>query len=234
MGRADTSELFNTIARRYDLITAVMSLGLHQSWRHRMIRLLPQNADLQILDLGTGTGDIALNIAKSRGSTDQIIGIDSAAQMLSVARRKADISGLNDRVSFYQASAEEIPFASGTFDVLTLAFGIRNMPQRSRVFKEIHRVLKPDGKLILLELSRPDSLIFRFLFQLYLLIMLRLVGTCVFGYGEEFRYFYHSIKKFPKKKTLQAELRKHSFVDVSVVPVCFGVAAIYVAQKGGE
>jgi len=227
----NTAELFNTIAGHYDVMTSVISLGCHRRWRRGMAKFLPVREQLKVLDLGTGTGEAAFAILRESAAVSLIVGIDSAAHMVMRAQHKASAQGLTDHIVFHQAAAEHIPFADESFDAVTVAFGIRNMQHRSPVLQEIRRVLKPEGVLILLELSRPEPKIVQLVFEIYLFLMLRIVGAVVFGHKEGFRYFYHSVKEFPDKKALRLELEKEHFQDIRVSPVCLGAAAIFAARK---
>ena len=223
--------MFNRIAGRYDAINMFLSFGFHKQWKRRIGRFLPASEHLQVLDLAAGTGDTALELAGHCSNVDHLTALDPAKQMLEIARQKIQQCGLQKKITLELADACRIPFAENQFDAVTVSFGIRNMQTRNTVFSEVRRVLKPGGRFIILEFSQPRNIILRIFFYAYLNVMVRFLAGLVFGHFRDFQYFYHSIKNFPGREQLCAELRQSGFVRVSHVPVCWGAVAIYTAEN---
>ncbi len=218
--------LFQRIAWRYDRANTVLSLGLHRYWRWRTARVVKALKPKVVLDMATGTGDLAFALERQLGKTTSIMGMDFCEPMLALARKKQG----NSPIPFTLGDCLNIPLDDGSIDVVTMAFGLRNIPQRNKAFLEIHRVLRPGGFLVLLEFSQPSRW-FAPLYWPYLHAILPWLSGLLTGHQEAYRYLGRSIEGFLSKKALSDELRKHGFEPVKAVGLSASVVAIHVGKK---
>jgi demethylmenaquinone methyltransferase/2-methoxy-6-polyprenyl-1,4-benzoquinol methylase len=226
--------VFAEVAGRYDLMNDVMSGGLHRLWKDALIAwLAPPRASavpFAALDVAGGTGDVAFRLAgRSRGA--RVTVADISPDMLAVGRARAAERGLADRVAFIEANAEALPFASGGFDAVTIAFGIRNVPAIAAALAEAWRVLKPGGRFLCLEFSRVDVAWLDRLYDLYSFSVIPRVGGLVAGSEEPYRYLVESIRRFPNQARFAAMIGAAGFARVSWRNLTGGIAAIHSAWK---
>lgn len=217
--------MFDSISGRYDLLNHVLSLGVDRWWRRSMVQRAKRCRPQSVLDVATGTGDSAIALKKS--GAVRIVGVDISAQMLKVAKAKPNAAG----IEFVEADGEQLPFEDCCFDVVTIAFGIRNFEQRRRGLQEMRRVLKQSGTLIVLELSMPANRILRGIYKLYFLKAVPLLGKLISHNGYAYRYLPRSVDEFPSRKAFADEVREAGFEKVKAAALSGGLATIYEARK---
>lgn len=223
--------IFALIANRYDAFNAVSSLGLDRLWRRDTVRAARLTRTSRVLDLCSGTGDLALALVRF-GRPAEVVGTDFVPEMLEVAEKKARTrqSG-RTAVSFQVADAQDLPFPDASFEVVTVAFGVRNLPDRSANFAEVLRILKPGGRYVILEFSRPGFPPWRWIYYAYLRFVIPTIGGLLTGDRASFVYLNESIRAFPNQGALANELRKAGFSAISWEDRTGGVVAIHVAVK---
>lgn len=222
-------EMFDTIARRYDLLNHVLSFGIDLNWRRRLVRMAGEGSPERILDLASGTGDVALALARRTGA--QIVASDLSEGMLAVAREKISKAGLSGRIGTVAAAAEELPFGDGEFDAVTVAFGVRNFGDLSRGIGEAFRVLRPGGSLYVLEFSMPKGWFFGPLYRFYFRNVLPLIGGIVSGDRKAYRYLQGSVEEFPAGDAFLEIVRGCGFGEGRAGRLTGGVATLYSAVK---
>jgi len=229
--RFDIWKMFDRIAPRYDLLNRILSLGLDDGWRSKVAKYLPQQKKLNVLDLATGTGDLLLELFSSSGNIVSAVGLDMSAKMLAIAEKKIAMQNLQNAVSLVRADAAEIPFTDGSFDAVTIAFGIRNVTDINIALRQICQVLKPGGRAIILEFSLPANMVMRKLFLLYLRTFVPAVGAIISGDYKAYRYLNKTVETFLNRKELCQAMLNAGFINVNVVSMTFGVACIYYGDK---
>jgi demethylmenaquinone methyltransferase/2-methoxy-6-polyprenyl-1,4-benzoquinol methylase len=227
-GRVD--DVFHSVARRYDLMNDLMSGGLHRAWKDALVTAVnPPKGDkpFALLDLAGGTGDIALRVAKAGGAGTRATVCDINEEMLSVGAERAINRGLDDRVTFEQGNAEELHYPDRSFDCVTIAFGIRNVPRIDHALGEAFRVLKHGGRFLCLEFSSVDVPGLEALYELYSFQVIPRVGQAVTGDREAYKYLVESIRKFPKPKAFARMIEEAGFRRVSFTQMTGGVVALH-------
>jgi len=217
------SRMFDRIAPTYDLLNHLLSANVDASWRRLAVRRLALTGRERCLDACTGTGDLA--IALLAGGAGEVVGTDFAPQMVERARAKA-----GDRARFLVADTTHLPFADGEFDVVTVGFGVRNLEDLDAGLRELRRVLRPSGRLVILEFSRPANPLFRAIYHLYFLLILPIVGNLISG-GHENAYAYlpRSVMAFPSPSALATRVTAAGFASVTWEPLTFGIAHLHLA-----
>ncbi len=221
--------MFNNISRRYDFLNHFLSAGIDRVWRKKAIKLSGLAAGNTFLDVACGTGDLSVEAAKS--NPKKIVGVDFAENMLSGFRAKKESLGLDGKVEIIQASAEELPFAEGAFDVAAVAFGARNFGDLKKGLAEMHRVLKSGGRVVVLEFSKPKVFPIRELYFMYFRHILPAVGKIVSGDGGAYAYLPESVSAFPDGDDFEEVIRIVNFREVRSVPMTFGIATAYYGIK---
>jgi demethylmenaquinone methyltransferase / 2-methoxy-6-polyprenyl-1,4-benzoquinol methylase len=225
--RGGSGEMFDAIAPRYDLLNRLLSLGIDQRWRRLLVEKLALRPGARVLDHATGTADLALLIARSQPEI-QVVGVDPSTEMLRVGRVKVEAAGLGSRVSLQTGSAEDLSaFEPGSFDGVSMAFGIRNVPDRARALREMARVTRPGGRIAILELSEPPGGLMGALARLHVHQIVPWVGALLSG-AREYRYLQRSIAAFPPAETFAGMMAESGIVVQSVLPLTFGVCHLYV------
>jgi ubiquinone/menaquinone biosynthesis methyltransferases len=220
--------LFDSIAKGYDRFNHLSSLNADKGWRRKAVRAIVDTREpLAVLDVATGTADLAIAVAKKAVEGSQVIGVDLSEGMLEVGRKKAE--GLP--VTLQQGDAEALSFADGTFDRVSVAFGVRNFENLSLGLREMCRVLKPGGRLVILELSYPDNHFLLWCYKLYAFKILPAIGTRLTGNRGAYTYLPDSILKFPKPPVFLPMLREAGFSSAKSRSLTFGVCRMYVAEK---
>jgi demethylmenaquinone methyltransferase/2-methoxy-6-polyprenyl-1,4-benzoquinol methylase len=227
--KEQVAEMFNRIAPRYDLLNRLLSFGVDRIWRRRVINLLADLKMPYILDVATGTGDLAIEAAKLK--TTLIYAVDISSEMLSVARTKVLKRGLQHTVFLKEGDSEALPFDKNTFDAVTVAFGVRNFGDLNKGLSEITRVLKPGAKLIVLEFSKPSVFPIKQLYNFYFSYVLPLWGGLISGDKAAYKYLPASVMNFPEGEQFSEELRIAGLLPTREWRQTFGVATIYVAEK---
>ena len=224
--RQGSGQMFDAIAERYDLLNRIISLGIDQRWRRLTVAALELQEGPRVLDLGSGTADLALRIAHTHPDA-QVIGLDPSVNMLSIGRDKARREEIDDRVKLVEGDAQALPFDDDRFDGVTIAFGIRNVPDRGKALAEMARVTRPGGRVAILELSEPRSGVLGPLARFHVHHVVPTIGGLISG-KKEYRYLQKSIADFPPPEAF-AELMRESGLEVlEVTPLTFGVCTLYV------
>ena len=222
---------FSSSARRYDLMNSVMSLGVHHLWRRTAIRRIGLRPGDCVLDVCGGTADLSILAAKAVGPKGRVVLYDFNRSMIEAGRPKVVHAALSDRIRYVQGDAQEIALTNGRFDAAMVAFGIRNLTDPERGFREMHRVLKPGGRLMCLEFSRPTSAWFRRLYDLhsflYMPLVMRLLGPSMPSYT----YLPESIRTFPLPDELTATLERIGFAHVTYQRLTNGISVVHTGTK---
>jgi demethylmenaquinone methyltransferase/2-methoxy-6-polyprenyl-1,4-benzoquinol methylase len=227
-------QMFDRIAPTYDLLNHLLSLGRDYAWRRRAAQELGEDAVLTVIDLATGTGDLLLSLLKTRIDIDGAVGLDVSESMLDLCREKLARRGLAERVELVCGDAAVTPFPDGTFDAATMGFGIRNMPDAQQTLREMHRILKPGGKALILEFSLPQNRVWRWCYLKYLRRVVPLLGAFISSDRRAYRYLNTSIEGYYQAEDFTALMQNAGFRDISVIPLTFGVASIYRGVKAPE
>ncbi|PKQ17157.1 MAG: bifunctional demethylmenaquinone methyltransferase/2-methoxy-6-polyprenyl-1,4-benzoquinol methylase UbiE [Actinobacteria bacterium HGW-Actinobacteria-7] len=222
--------IFSGIAGRYDTFNMLASMGIDRGWRRQLVKACALRADSRVLDLCAGTGDVALAIA-AQAQPESVVVTDFTPEMLAIAEQKAQKYSGATALTFAHADAQELPFADASFDVVTVAFGVRNLPHRDRNFAEVLRVLKPGGRYVILEFSRPTFGPWRGAYHIYLRSVIPALGGMLTGDREGFVYLNDSIRRFPTQPQLAAELREQGFSAISWKNLSGGIVALHTAVK---
>jgi demethylmenaquinone methyltransferase/2-methoxy-6-polyprenyl-1,4-benzoquinol methylase len=225
--------MFGAIAPSYDLLNHLLSLNIDRYWRWRTTRLVPPSGSAPILDLCTGTGDLALAYDRAAGGRVPIVGADFCHEMLVRAVDKTRRRRALARIHYVEADAQRLPFADEQFQISTVAFGLRNVTDPERGLAEMVRVTRPGGRVAILEFSRPRHWLFGRLYQFYFRRLLPLVGQLVSRSRDNaYRYLPASVLEFPDGEALAERLRAHGLQEVRWYPFTFGIATLYVGTKG--
>ena len=227
--REQVERMFDTISKEYDGLNRVISFGIDVKWRKKVVNKVAATKPKRILDVATGTGDLAINLAKT--DAEEIIGLDISAGMLSVGKEKVAAKNLDDRIKMVQGDSENLPFEDDYFDAITVAFGIRNFETLEKGLAEILRVLKPGGIFVILETSVPTKFPFKQGYGLYTKTLLPLIGRVFSKDRDAYVYLSESASVFPYGEKLNNILRKTGFTHVEANPQTMGVATIYSASK---
>ena len=223
--------MFDSIAGDYDKLNHIMSLDVDKSWRKRALKeIVDGYGPLEVLDLACGTGDFSITIAKASDEV-KVTGVDLSEGMLAVMADKVERQGLGGRIFFEQGDGENLRFTDGTFDRVTIAFGIRNFEDRLKGLREMFRVLKPGGRLVLLELSRPENKVIRWLYDIYFLRIMPVIGGKVSGDKAAYAYLPASVKTFPGKKEFSAMMAQAGFKNVRHKAFSLGICRMYTGDK---
>lgn len=228
--KEQVEQMFDTISENYDGLNRVISLGRDIAWRKKVIKRVSDTDPKNILDIATGTGDLAIEFAEKSHAKD-IIGLDLSEGMLAVARKKIVRKSYADKIEFIKGDSEALPFDDNTFDAITVSFGIRNFENLEKGLAEIHRVLAPSGIFVILETSVPTNFPFKQGYHLYTKNVLPLIGRLFSKDKVAYKYLSESASVFPHGEALNNILKKIGFKDVKNMPQTFGVATIYIATK---
>jgi demethylmenaquinone methyltransferase/2-methoxy-6-polyprenyl-1,4-benzoquinol methylase len=223
------AQMFDTISGNYDNLNRVISFGIDLKWRKKVLKIIGQSNPKTILDIATGTGDLAILLAQTQA--DKIIGLDISAGMLEIGIQKIASKNLSETIEMVLGDSESMPFQDNHFDAITVSFGIRNFENLEKGLSEILRVLKPNGTFVILETSVPEKAPFKQGYQFYSTIILPLIGKLFSKDTVAYGYLSESAAAFPYGEKLNNILRKIGFINVVAMPQTFGVATIYSASK---
>ena len=223
-------QMFGTIAPRYDFLNRMLSFGIDRRWRKKAVQLLKYREGARILDVATGTGDVALEIARTTPPSVRITGADFCKEMVDLGQLKTAQSPYAGRIDFKVAPCEDLPFPNETFDSITIAFGIRNVVDRKLGLAEMWRVLRPGGRMIILEFSTPRSQLFRQIYYFYFRRLLPVVGG-LFSKYNAYKYLPDSVLEFPSHEEFAGMIEDAGFRSVHIRELTFGIASIYVGDK---
>jgi len=221
--------MFDDIAKRYDFLNHFLSLGIDRSWRKTLVRLAKQKKPKTILDVATGTGDLA--IALTRLNPEKIIGIDISQKMLEIGKAKIEKRGLQNLIFLKPGDAERIPFSDTSFDAVTVAFGVRNYENLQLGLSEMKRVLRPGGIMLILEFSYPSSVLFKLLYRFYSRFIIPVFGRIISSHPEAYQYLPDSVSRFPSGNDFLAFLDTLGLRNSRQTILTMGIASIYSAEK---
>ena len=227
--KEQVTEMFDTISKEYDGLNRVISFGIDVKWRNKVVKIVGNKQPENILDIATGTGDLAINLAATNAK--EIIGLDISNGMLEVGRKKITSKKLENIISLVIGDSENLPFEDNTFDAITVAFGVRNFENLEKGLSEILRVLKPNGIFVILETSVPTNPIYKFGYKIYSKFILPTIGKLFSKDKIAYNYLSESASVFPYGEELNNILRKIGFINVEDKPQTMGVATIYTASK---
>jgi demethylmenaquinone methyltransferase/2-methoxy-6-polyprenyl-1,4-benzoquinol methylase len=226
--KEQVAKMFDAISKNYDGLNRVISLGIDIKWRKKVVKIVGKNNPKQILDIATGTGDLALMMAKL--NPEKIIGLDISEGMLAVGKEKIAKVNLSKKIEMVVGDSEEMPFNDDTFDAITVSFGVRNFANLDKGIQEIARVLKPSGVLVILETSNPTKFPFKQGYKLYTNLFLPVIGKLFSKDKVAYSYLSESANSFPFGTAFNNILQKNGFTHTEDKPVTFGVATIYTAR----
>jgi demethylmenaquinone methyltransferase/2-methoxy-6-polyprenyl-1,4-benzoquinol methylase len=222
--------MFNDIAPTYDRLNHILSLDIDKLWRKRVVRIVHKTGAKHIMDMATGTGDLAIVLAKKiEGST--IYGADFSSEMLAVAKQKIEMLGLSERISLTECNAENIPLEDETVDAATVAFGVRNFEHQKEALTEMKRTIRKDGHLVVLEFSNPSCAFVRWCYRLYSHYILPAIGRLISKHATAYTYLPESIDKFASPEAFTALLKEVGFDSIERKSLSMGIAHIYIAHK---
>lgn len=227
--KQQVEQMFDNISPKYDLLNRVLSMGIDVSWRKKVVKSIKAAHPKTILDIATGTGDLAIEMAKSTDA--KITGYDLSAGMLEVGRKKVKEQNLDNQIEMIQGDAENMPFEGNSFDCITVSFGVRNFENLEKGLNEIYRVLKPGGKFIILEFSQPESFPMKQLYEFYSKNILPRIGKKISKDSSAYTYLPDSVKAFPYGEKMKNILKNSKFVQPFDKKLTFGIASIYESSK---
>ncbi len=221
--------MFDGIAPRYDLLNHLLSFGTDIRWRKRFVRLLEQKHPRNILDIATGTGDLALAMARLK--PESITGIDISENMIALGREKVAKKKLSGIVTFIPGDAESIPFPEGSFDAVTVAFGARNFSDLRKGLSEMKRILGHGGTMMILEFSHPDKAPFRQLYRMYSSTVIPITGRLISRHKVAYNYLPETVRAFPSGRDFLEILEESGLKNCRSIPLTYGIATIYLGEK---
>ncbi|TXD83364.1 bifunctional demethylmenaquinone methyltransferase/2-methoxy-6-polyprenyl-1,4-benzoquinol methylase UbiE [Subsaximicrobium wynnwilliamsii] len=227
--KQQVTQMFDNISKEYDGLNRVISFGIDVKWRKKVVAIVTNAAPETILDIATGTGDLAINLAKTNAK--KIVGLDISDGMLEVGRQKIAKKQLGNKIEMVIGDSENLPFEDSSFDAITVAFGVRNFETLEKGLAEILRVLKPNGVFVILETSVPTKVPFKQGYTFYTKYILPAIGKAFSKDQSAYSYLCESASVFPYGEALNNILRKIGFINVAAKPQTFGVATIYTASK---
>jgi demethylmenaquinone methyltransferase/2-methoxy-6-polyprenyl-1,4-benzoquinol methylase len=226
--KEEVAQMFDNIAGRYDFLNRFLSLGIDTLWRKKAVRQLADLQPKRILDVATGTGDLA--IATLALDPEEVVGVDISREMLAKGREKLRRRRLDARIRLEDGDSEQLPFADGHFDAVLCAYGVRNFGDLGAGLAEIRRVLRPGGRAVVLEFSRPSAFPIKQLFGLYFRTILPTLGRLVSKDARAYDYLHESVAVFPEGQAFEAELKKAGFQRTACIRLSFGISSIYTAD----
>ena len=229
IAKDENQAMFDEIARRYDLMNRLISLGLDKSWRKKAIQTLGPKADGLYLDIGAGTGDLSYGLAKAQ-PTAKVIGLDPSFGMLTFGKKKARDAAIEDRVTFTMGDAMALPFSDNRFDGVILGFCIRNVENRAGALGEMQRVLKPGGRLTILELTTPEHGLQALLHKIHTTTTIPAAARLL-SLSRAYSYLVRSVRAFPVSSEFDGQVQAAGFVATSFTPLTFGTATIFTGVK---
>lgn len=224
-------QVFDSVADRYDVMNDLMSMGVHRLWKRYTVEMSRVRPGEQVLDLASGTGDLAALLVRRVGADGRVLMSDINAAMLSRGRDRMTDRGVTGNVAYTLANAENLPFAEAGFDCVTMAFGLRNVTDKARALASIHGVLKPGGRVLILEFSKPVDPLFSKVYDQYSFRMLPFMGRLVAGDADSYRYLAESIRVHPDQETLKSMMEEAGFGRVQYFNLTGGVVALHRGYK---
>lgn len=229
--QALVADVFHSVAGKYDVMNDVMSFGIHRLWKRYTIDCSGVRAGQKVLDIAGGTGDLTEQFSRRVGPEGEVVLADINNSMLSVGRDRLRNRGIVGNVSYVQANAEELPFADDTFDIITIAFGLRNVTDKSKALGSMLRVLKPGGRLLVLEFSKPTHEVLNKAYDFYSFNVLPKMGQLIAGDADSYQYLAESIRMHPDQDTLRGMMEAVGFEQVSYDNLTGGIVALHRGYK---
>ncbi len=229
--KAQVGRMFDGIAPYYDFLNQLLSLGIDRIWRKRAIAQLHPERHQRILDVATGTADVAIQTVRQHPAVQHVRGMDLSERMLEIGRQKIARQQLTDTITLEQGDSENLSYPDNSYDAVTVAFGVRNFEHLERGLQEMHRVLKPGGKLVVLEFSRPTAFPFKQLFNFYFANVLPQIGRLQSKDPRAYKYLYESVQAFPDGEDFANILTRTGFNATEWIPLTLGVCTIYTGEK---
>lgn len=230
MSASPIAAMFDRISPKYDALNHLLSFNIDKVWRQKTAKTVTKSQPKTILDLATGTADLAIALAK-RNPQAHIIGMDISEKMLEIGKAKTTKQHIENQVELRLGDAAALPFESNSFDAVTVAFGVRNFENLEQGLSEIHRVLKPNGRAVILEFSMPERFPIKQLYALYFKHLLPAIGKAVSKDGNAYSYLPMSVEQFPKPKDFLRMLAEKGLENSMAKPLSFGIATLYTAEK---
>ena len=225
------ADVFHSVAAKYDVMNDLMSFGIHRLWKRFTVDCAGVRPGQKVLDLAGGTGDLTLKFSQLVGSSGQVILADINDSMLKVGREKLRDQGVVGNVEYIQANAEELPFNDNTFDLITIAFGLRNVTDKDKALASMYRVLKPGGRLLVLEFSKPEKELLSKLYDFYSFNILPQMGQLVANDRDSYQYLAESIRMHPDQDTLKQMMQQAEFEQVEYFNLTGGIVALHRGYK---
>jgi len=227
--KEQVEQMFDNISGKYDELNHILSMGIDVGWRKKVVKIIKNQNPETVLDIATGTGDLAIMMAKATDA--KITGFDLSAGMLDVGRKKIAELNLEDRIELIQGDAEKMKFEDNSFDCITVAFGVRNFENLKKGLDEIYRVLKPGGKFVILEFSQPQSFPMKQLYGFYSKNILPMIGKKISKDKSAYTYLPESVKAFPYGEEMKKILKSSNFIKTTDKKLTFGISSIYTSLK---
>jgi len=228
--KKQVADMFDRIAGNYDFLNHFLSMGIDRRWRKHAVKALSALKPKSILDVATGTGDLAVDLS-TKLKTDKVIGLDIAVKMLEVGKEKVKKKNLDDKIEFIEGDSEDLPFENNQFDATTAAFGVRNFQNPLAGLKEMNRVTRPGGKIVVLEFSKPRGFLFKHLYTFYFNNILPTIGRLLSKDPKAYRYLHDSVQAFPDYENFTALLDKAGYKNTQFKALTFGICCIYQGTK---
>ena len=227
--KVNVESLFNDIAPSYDFLNHFLSANTDKLWRKKSVKILSIKSPKKILDVATGTGDLAIAMLKLE--PEKIIGIDISKEMLEIGKKKIKELNKEHIIELQQNDAENIPFSNNSFDAVTVAFGVRNFENLNKGLSELYRVLNSNGTLLILEFSQPKNNLFGYFFNFYFKYILPTFGKMFSKNKVAYKYLFQSVQQFPSVNDMKKNLSSQGFINVNAKTLSMGIATIYTASK---
>jgi demethylmenaquinone methyltransferase / 2-methoxy-6-polyprenyl-1,4-benzoquinol methylase len=225
------ADVFHSVAAKYDVMNDVMSAGIHRLWKRFTIEASAVRAGHKVLDIAGGTGDLSYQFAKLVGKDGQVILADINSSMLNVGRSRLIDRGVAGNIQFAQADAQHLPFPDNTFDCITIAFGLRNVTDKDLALRSMLRVLKPGGRLLVLEFSKPQHSMLEKIYDTYSFKILPMIGKLITDDADSYRYLAESIRMHPDQETLKTMMTAAGFVNTEFHNMTGGIVALHKGIK---
>ncbi len=228
--KKESYKIFDEIAGTYDFLNHFLSFGIDIYWRQKFLKQLPASKEIIALDLATGTGDVPLVLVKDK-RVQKVTGLDLSKGMLAVGKKKIEKAGLSNKISFHHGDGVKIPSADNSFDLVTISFGIRNFEDPQQSIHDIYRVLKPGGRLLIMELSVPSNRFMKMLYLFFFRKVLPIIGNLVSKHKDAYSYLNQSVEDFPCGNEFKSLLDNAGFKNTNYKELTFGIATLYCGDK---
>ena len=231
--KKDSYKIFDEIASTYDVLNHTLSMGIDIYWRNKLLKHLPNKESINALDLATGTGDVALTLVKD-ARIKKVTGIDLSKGMVDLGKIKVKKKGLDKKIFLMLGDGVNIPSADNAFDLTTISFGIRNFSDPQKSLHDIHRVLKKDGRLMIMEFSIPKNFFVRNVYFFYFRHLLPFIGNLVSKHKDAYTYLNKSVEDFPYGDAFLQLMKNAGFKNLKMIPLTFGIATLYIGDVGDK